>query len=74
LCVSRGRRTAKLRLLLVEPEARGAGLGREPIARCVQFVREAGYRRVRFWTQQSLSVARHLRIQAGFAKTSERAL
>jgi GNAT superfamily N-acetyltransferase len=57
----------------VEPEARGAGLGRELIARCVQFARDAGYRRVRLWRQQSSSVARHLRIQAGFAQTPERA-
>jgi hypothetical protein len=38
----------------------------------VQFARDAGYRRIVLWTQQSLSAARHLYLQAGFAKISER--
>ena len=71
--VAAGRHTARLRLLLVEPEARGAGLGRDLITLCIAFARAAGYRRVKLWTQQSLLAGRHVYIQAGFVKTSEQA-
>lgn len=63
--------TAKLRLFLVEPAARGLGVGKTLVRTCIAFGKEAGYQRVVWWTQDHLVAARKLYQAAGFIRVEE---
>jgi GNAT superfamily N-acetyltransferase len=65
-CVRKDDRTAQLRILLVEPHARGRRLGTRLVRTCVDFARSAGYERVMLWTNHPLVAARAIYVAEGF--------
>ncbi|MEX0300254.1 MAG: GNAT family N-acetyltransferase [Kordiimonas sp.] len=64
-------KTAKLRLLLVDPKARGLGLGKRLVSECISFAKRAGYKQIVLWTNDGLTKARRIYEATGFTLQSE---
>jgi DNA-binding MarR family transcriptional regulator/N-acetylglutamate synthase-like GNAT family acetyltransferase len=66
MVVEKKKSIAQLRLLIVEPDARGMGIGRRLVDEVIRFAKKAGYKRVQLWTQSELTAARNIYRAAGF--------
>ncbi len=72
-CVKASDEVAKLRLLLVDPKARGLGLGSKLVDECIRFARRTGYKKLMLWTNDILLQARQIYIKKGFKLLQEEA-
>lgn len=70
-CVAVDEETAQLRILLVDPATRGHGTGARLVDECLEFARQAGYKRMKLWTNHPLAAARHIYLSRGFQLTEE---